>query len=1495
MDNFYRSPILITGKKDFTFENGVKNPWASGIKEDPYIIKDWIIDALGGEYGILIQDSNVYFRIENCTVYNSGNTIDVDSNVKFDNVTNGQISWNNLSNSGSGIYSILLINSHDNIIDHNNATNNNNIGIVLISSNNNTIIYNNASNNGYHGIYSKYSDFNNFSSNYFQFNTLDGFLIEWSCDNNTIFNNTINNNTGNGIRIKYRASSSNQFNNFSKNYVSNNQGTGIKLESSGNGNLIYTNYIVGNNIQAEDNGINNQWDNGTIGNYWGDYESNYPNAWNDGFFWDTPYSILGSANSFDNHPIDNFLEDDPFYSNFIKTQMMYSKNGVYEFNCTWTDDDNAISEVFLRFNDTIYSVSQNFSGEFSYIFYDLPANENGYEYQWLAKDQYNAWNATPINSFILYRSNILPLSLLFNGTEGNAIHYSHQDVNITILNQTVFSGNFELYINNVLVDQIISSYLTNISRYSIIGLYNVTGIVNNQNYSGSITYWMTIEDIIAPDIIFDISPFYLNTTTPQYYQTELQINCTAQDDTSIIWVYLSENSTGTFVNHTMSYVNGNYTFNLDISSLNWGNTIMFSFYAKDSAGNIKWDNNGGLNYSIQIYDFQDPITVLDFQIVESPNFISNSTLFTLSTDDDILNGSSGIYNISYRIDSGGWILYTNPFNLAGHSHGIHTIYYYATDNAGNTEVINQEIVFLDIQSPNIIFDISPSYLNTTTPQYQQTGLQINCTVQDDTSIIWVLLSENSTGIFVNRTMLYVNGNYTFNLDISSLNWGNTIMFSFYAKDSAGNIKWDNNGGLNYSIIIYDFQDPTTTLDFQNVESPNFVSNLTLFTFNSDDWDIDASGIYNISYRIDSGSWILYTNPFSLTGYSHGIHTIYYYATDNAGNTEVINQEIVFLDIQSPNIIFDISPSYLNTTTPQYQQTGLQINCTVQDDTSIIWVLLSENSTGIFVNRTMLYVNGNYTFNLDISSLNWGNTIMFSFYAKDSAGNIKWDNNGGLNYSIIIYDFHDPITTLDFDLSFNPNFVTIYTLFSLFAEDRINIGGSGVQTISYKIDSGGWNIYSVPFKLSDYSESIHTIYYNTTDYAGNSETTKQLTIYLDKNNISTLISFTCYENSNITYVNNVTQFTINWSDGTGSGLRDIYFKVDSGNYSVWSTPFTLQGFSEGFHNITFYSIDNVGNEEPDKKIQVYLDITIIEIEISFDIIHAPNYIDEHTEMSITFLEDLGSSVKHIQYRIGNGTWNNGTNFYLTGLDLGEKIIYYRVEDHVGNFREKSKIIFLVTDNSDLDEDGLIYSEELENNTEPFNDDTDNDKLTDGEEVNIYHTNPLSQDTDGDGYSDYDEIFKYRTEPNNALSSLNMIIFIAISVLSIISTSGYISVKKWKKIHRRRVENEIFTRISEDKIKVLDFNTLNTRLQKVKSKLDFDDIKKTSNVNGQYILNGALFVKDIGIEEFAILIREIVKKINVQNLSNREDVNLIKINVKDLEQDKRVLELIEKLKG
>ena len=67
--------------------------------------------------------------------------------------------------------------------------------------------------------------------------------------------------------------------------------------------------------------------------------------------------------------------------------------------------------------------------------------------------------------------------------------------------------------------------------------------------------------------------------------------------------------------------------------------------------------------------------------------------------------------------------------------------------------------------------------------------------------------------------------------------------------------------------------------------------------------------------------------------------------------------------------------------------------------------------------------------------------------------------------------------------------------------------------------------------------------------------------------------------------------------------------------------------------------------------------------------------------------------------------------------------------------------------DSDGDRLLNTREDELGTDPYNADTDGDKLTDGEEVLDYDTNPLEPDTDWDGLQDGEEVHRYQTDPND----------------------------------------------------------------------------------------------------------------------------------------------------
>jgi len=67
--------------------------------------------------------------------------------------------------------------------------------------------------------------------------------------------------------------------------------------------------------------------------------------------------------------------------------------------------------------------------------------------------------------------------------------------------------------------------------------------------------------------------------------------------------------------------------------------------------------------------------------------------------------------------------------------------------------------------------------------------------------------------------------------------------------------------------------------------------------------------------------------------------------------------------------------------------------------------------------------------------------------------------------------------------------------------------------------------------------------------------------------------------------------------------------------------------------------------------------------------------------------------------------------------------------------------------DSDGDGLLDSREADLGTDPYNPDTDEDGLSDGEEVEHYHTDPLNPDSDLDALKDGAEALTYNTDPLN----------------------------------------------------------------------------------------------------------------------------------------------------
>ncbi|MFX1346574.1 MAG: nitrous oxide reductase family maturation protein NosD, partial [Promethearchaeota archaeon] len=189
--------IHIDGNSGWVDFKNDGNCTGNGTYSEPYVIEDLVIDGGGSGSCIWIENTNVYFKIENCTLYNFG------TGINLRNVTNSLIIDNNANANNIGGTGIYLWHSDNNTITGNIA-NNNSAGISLDGSDYNTISGNTASDNQ-QGLYLSYSNNNTILGNYANTNSYGGFGINlWQSNNNTITGNTANNNShGIGLHGSY--------------------------------------------------------------------------------------------------------------------------------------------------------------------------------------------------------------------------------------------------------------------------------------------------------------------------------------------------------------------------------------------------------------------------------------------------------------------------------------------------------------------------------------------------------------------------------------------------------------------------------------------------------------------------------------------------------------------------------------------------------------------------------------------------------------------------------------------------------------------------------------------------------------------------------------------------------------------------------------------------------------------------------------------------------------------------------------------------------------------------------------------------------------------------------------------------------------------------------------------------------------------------------------------------------------------------------------------
>ncbi len=296
--------------KPSNISRGAEHKYLIEITADFVTVENFVIRDperfISSQFGALIHvtSNNVVLQqnnISQCDLWGvyldssddnmiSGNIINDTKGVFASSSNNNVFSNNNISNSSDA--GMNLRSSMRNILYDNYFTLNI-YGIYLKDCSNTNITQNMFTKNVFHGIYLTGGTTDIVRENYFKNNTVSGISLDSS---DCIITENLFNYGQVGISLQRTGC---QINNNSFQNISS---TALTATQTSSNNIIYLNHFIDNNINAREQG-SNQWDNGTVGNYWDDY--NYVDRDHDGFG-DRAYSI--SSGGRDHYPLGKFLQ-----------------------------------------------------------------------------------------------------------------------------------------------------------------------------------------------------------------------------------------------------------------------------------------------------------------------------------------------------------------------------------------------------------------------------------------------------------------------------------------------------------------------------------------------------------------------------------------------------------------------------------------------------------------------------------------------------------------------------------------------------------------------------------------------------------------------------------------------------------------------------------------------------------------------------------------------------------------------------------------------------------------------------------------------------------------------------------------------------------------------------------------------------------------------------------------------------------------------------------
>ena len=236
------------------------------------------------------------------------------------------------------------------------------------------------------------------------------------------------------------------------------------------------------------------------------------------------------------------------------------------------------------------------------------------------------------------------------------------------------------------------------------------------------------------------------------------------------------------------------------------------------------------------------------------------------------------------------------------------------------------------------------------------------------------------------------------------------------------------------------------------------------------------------------------------------------------------------------------------------------------------------------------------------------------------------------------------------------------------------GGSGVETIQYRINGGTAVDYEGPFEIED--EGVLNLEYRSIDGAGNAEGFKSVQVKVDATAPTATVRLApSAPTAPGGWFDRAVEVTVTTRDGSGSGVAATEYRLGDGAWLPYTAAVTVA--QDGVHDLQVRARDVAGNAATaqSQPLRVDANAPTTAAAITTAAAAAGGVYRGPVSIGLTAVDGAGSGVAATEYRLDGGAWTRYTARIGVSA-LGGHLVEFRSRDNAGNVENAKDLVFTI---------------------------------------------------------------------------------------------------------------------------------------------------------------------------------------------------------------------------